>query len=92
MRSLLASAVLLAGIETLGVRATSRSLYFSEYVEGSGSYNRAVEICNGHSTSVDLSDGSKLIMVRNVGGSTSFNSPSTTFSLSGVLSAGACIV
>ena len=88
--------LLLTTVLALVQKCETASLFFSEYVEGSGSYNRAVEVCNGLSNSVDLSQGSgggaKLIMVTNAGSSSSFNSPSKSFTLSGVLAGGECLV
>ena len=70
------------GITTDGTTTTANELFFSEYVEGS-SNNKALEIANVTSNSIDLSSYS---IRRNSGGGNSWSSP--PLNLSGSIAAG----
>ena len=71
----------------LGNSVFASGVFFSEYVEGSG-YNKALEICNGTSSTVDLEAGGYRIEIYFNGNTTA----TRTVALPGVLAGGEVFV
>ena len=66
--------LVVVGVLVSSVATATSPLYIGQYIEGSGSYNRAVEVCNEGAVAVDLGSGSGTKLVRLANGGQTFAS------------------